>query len=114
MRAASRKVRRSHTTWALALCRSLLSCEIACSSLRSVTRQWARTGPQKASVPATTLRTGRAFMANSRGVIPTIAAGYSGDHRQAGLAFATDRGKSLGLVSAFLTAKRLLRPLVQV
>src|SRR5215213_10192361 len=81
MMVASRKVRRSRTTWALALCRSLLSCEIACSSLRSVTRQWARAGLQNARVPATTLRIGRAFMRNSRDVIPTIAVGYAGDQQ---------------------------------
>src|SRR3954449_4415651 len=81
IRAASRKVRRSRTTWALALWRSSALCEIAYSSLRSVTPQWARAGLQNARVPATTLRTGRAFMVNSRDVIPTIAAGYSGDQQ---------------------------------
>src|SRR3954471_779666 len=79
IRAPSRKVRRSRTTWALALCRSSFLREIACSRLRSVTRQWARAGLQNAKAPAIKLRTGRAFMVNSRDVIPTTGAGYSGD-----------------------------------
>jgi hypothetical protein len=79
------------------------SCEIACSSLRSVTPQWARTGLENARPPALKRRTGTAFMQtpvmSSRPLRPDTRE----INRQACLAFAVDRSNCSGLVSELLT-----------
>jgi hypothetical protein len=79
------------------------SCEIACSSLRSVTPQWARTGLENARPPALKRRTGTAFMQtpvmSSRPLRPDTRE----INRQVCLALAADCSNCSGWVSEIVT-----------